>query len=79
MLPPAPPLLSTTKDWPKVLDSWSQISRLTPSVPPPGAKGTMKRTGLVGHAAWARPARNGAAAARLPNIKSRRFIRLVLR
>ena len=57
-----------TKDWPKVLPSWSQIRRLTLSVPPPGAKGTMKRTGLVGHAACAR-AVNGAATARLPSIR----------
>ena len=68
MLPPAPPLLSITNVWLKVRLNRSQISRLTESVPPPGANGTMNRTGLAGHAVCAR-ATKGAARARLPSIK----------
>ena len=41
--------------WPKVVrESWSAIRRLTVSVPPPGANGTIQRIGLLGHALWAR-------------------------
>src|SRR6266849_204207 len=54
MLPPAPPLLSTTTVWPRLRESWSAIRRLTVSVPPPGANGTIQRIGRVGQADWAR-------------------------
>src|SRR4051794_6993964 len=48
MRPPAPPRFSTTIVWPSAGLSFSDMSRATASVPPPGAFGTMRRMGLVG-------------------------------
>jgi hypothetical protein len=47
-------LLSTTTVWPRLRESRSAIRRLTVSVPPPGANGTIQRIGRVGQAGWAR-------------------------
>jgi len=48
MMVPAPGLFSTTTGWPQRVDSWSAIRRPTMSVAPPGANGTIRRTGRVG-------------------------------
>src|SRR5215218_3293282 len=70
MLPPAPGLLSTTKDWPSDLVSSCATARARMSVVPPAGNGTTMRTGLVGQAACAnedsgsRPVANAMPAAR---------------
>src|SRR5687767_12599914 len=50
MLEPAPGLLSTTIDWPRLRDSGSPITRETRSAAPPGAKPSTSLTGRVGQA-----------------------------
>src|SRR5690242_2936024 len=56
--PPAPPRLSTTNCWPRISDNFAENTRAVMSLPPPGANGTITRTGLVGYCwAW-----TGAAA-----------------
>src|SRR5215216_4636146 len=44
-LPAAPGLFSTTTDWPMAADSFGLIRRARMSEVPPGAKGTISRTG----------------------------------
>src|SRR6266516_438497 len=51
MVPPAPVRFSMTTCWPIARDTGSPTTRATKSRPPPGASGTMKRTGRLGHAA----------------------------
>jgi hypothetical protein len=48
MTPPAPGLFSTMTWVPMVAVSFCAIKRPMKSEPPPGANGTMMRTGLVG-------------------------------
>src|SRR5574340_1010276 len=48
--PDAAGRLSTTTGWPNRSESLGVMSRATRSEPPPGAKGTSIRTGLVGYA-----------------------------
>jgi hypothetical protein len=48
MMPPAPPLFSTTMVWPSSFDSGSIRSRAVRSTPPPGGKGTMILIGRLG-------------------------------
>ncbi|HKB63580.1 MAG TPA: hypothetical protein VKD03_11975 [Burkholderiales bacterium] len=48
MLPPAPERFSTTTGCPQVSVSFSAIRRTMMSFGPPGANGTMIRTGLEG-------------------------------
>src|SRR5262249_56660299 len=50
MVPPAPVRFSITICWPIARDIDSPTTRATKSSPPPGASGTMKRTGRLGHA-----------------------------
>src|SRR5690242_6927495 len=52
MRPAAPPRLSTTNCWPRASESFCENWRAEMSLPPPGANGTMTRTGLVGYC-WA--------------------------
>jgi len=59
MLPAAPGRLSTITCWPNSSESFWAIGRAVVSVPPPTAKPTIMRTGLVGYS-WAAA---GAAAA----------------
>src|SRR6185503_1774646 len=47
-MPPAPPRLSTTNVWPSASVYFFARSRAVRSVVPPGAAGTMMRTGLAG-------------------------------
>src|SRR5687767_7962272 len=47
-MPAAPARLSTTTCWPRDSESLELIVRATMSVPPPGGKATMMRTGLDG-------------------------------
>src|SRR5688572_17738926 len=47
--PAAPPRLSTTNCWPRYSESLFENTRAVMSLPPPGANGTMTRTGLVGY------------------------------
>src|SRR6187200_176362 len=65
MLPPAPALFSTITDCPMFSESFLATMRPAVSVPPPGAKPTVRVTGRVGAqacaAAW--PAKASAAAA----------------
>src|ERR1700738_5055159 len=66
MVPPAPPTFSTMMVWPNVRDMWSPRRRVTTSVGPPAANGTMTVIGLSGngagggqgHARMAPPHRN---------------------
>src|ERR1700738_725513 len=51
MVPPAPPTFSTMMVWPNVRDMWSPRRRVTTSVGPPAANGTMTVIGLLGN--WA--------------------------
>src|SRR5216117_1553803 len=48
MLPPAPARFSTTNCWPRVSLSFAPTILAMMSTGPPGAKGTMTRTGLFG-------------------------------
>src|SRR5688572_31684028 len=48
-MPAAPARLSTTTCWPRYSESLGLIVRATMSVPPPGGKATMMRTGLEGN------------------------------
>src|SRR5258708_25749765 len=64
MLPPAPARFSTTNCWPRLSLSFTPTILAMMSTGPPGAKGTMTRTGLLGHAwAWQAPANAHAASA----------------
>src|SRR6187399_3246641 len=49
MLPPAPGRLSTTTDWPNDSVNCCDRTRATMSVPPPGAYGTINRSGRDGY------------------------------
>src|SRR6476469_5444516 len=51
ILPPAPPLFSTTTDWPQTSCRRLLMRRAVISVEPPGANGTTTRTGLTGQSA----------------------------
>ncbi|MCY1559756.1 hypothetical protein D9M68_968240 [compost metagenome] len=48
MLPPAPPLLSITTDWPMFAASFFAIRRAAASAAPPAAKPTTSVTGFLG-------------------------------
>ncbi|MNV18226.1 hypothetical protein D3C71_1090470 [compost metagenome] len=48
ILPPAPGLFSTTKDWPNCLASTLETLRVRVSVVPPAVNATITRTGLSG-------------------------------
>src|ERR1700730_16854949 len=50
IVPPAPVLFSITTCWPIVREICSPTTRAKKSNPPPGASGTMKRTGAAGYA-----------------------------
>src|SRR6478672_7377968 len=51
ILPPAPPLFSTTTDWPQTSCRRLLMRRAVISVEPPGVNGTTTRTGLTGQSA----------------------------
>ena len=66
-VPPAPVRFSTTICWPIERDMTSPTARAIKSIAPPGASGTMKRTGRFGHGVsaappWARAARTAGSA-----------------
>src|SRR5262249_52602478 len=67
-VPPAPPIFSTTSVWPSVRDIWSPTRRVTTSVGPPAANGTMTVIGLFGYWAAAGALCNESAS-RLPAIR----------
>src|SRR6266566_9773161 len=67
-VPPAPPIFSTTSVWPSVRDIWSPTRRVTTSVGPPAANGTITVIGLFGYCAAA-GALCSASARRLPAIR----------
>jgi hypothetical protein len=69
MLPAAPGLLSTYTDCPRPLLSSTASVRAMISELPPGAKGTTKRTALLGQAAWARNVAGRQAAADAARVK----------
>ena len=48
ILPAAPGRLSTMTCWPRASESFYAIGRAVASVPPPGAKPTSMRIGLIG-------------------------------
>jgi len=48
MLPPAPPMFSTTSGWPSAACIGSAISLASASTGPPAGNGTMTTMGLVG-------------------------------
>src|SRR5258706_11533584 len=51
MLPLCPGRLSSTMRWPSTSPSLGEMMRIVVSVPPPGADGTMIRTGRSGYSA----------------------------
>jgi hypothetical protein len=55
MLPPAPARLTITAGWPNLAFSPVETMRAITSVGPPGAAGTMNRTGRLGYgpSVWA--------------------------
>src|SRR5215471_617093 len=67
-VPPAPPIFSITSVWPSVRDIWSPTRRVTTSVGPPAANGTMTVIGLFGYWAAAGALCNESAS-RLPAIR----------
>src|SRR5262249_56189060 len=76
-----PPGFAVMNWWRKVwLSLWAR-GRATRSVPPPAANGTMIRTGLSGHAAWAAAtfgaASPGAPRATAPDAKRRKSRRRI--
>src|ERR1700694_5018035 len=64
---PPPAGLSTTTNLPNDSASFCAIRRADASVPPPGANGTMRRTGLAGYVAGCADTCTEAAAARTAN------------
>ena len=48
IVPPAPPMFSTTSCWPRISLIFWQSTRASASVGPPAAKGTITVIGLVG-------------------------------
>src|SRR6516162_1393385 len=60
IVPPAPVRFSITICWPIARDTGSPTRRATKSSPPPGASGTMKRTGRLGHVASVVPCARAA-------------------
>jgi hypothetical protein len=70
MFPAAPGLLSTNTFWPMVLAISPATARATISELPPGAKGTTRRSGLVGQSAWARASQGEVASAAAPEVAS---------
>src|SRR6186713_824763 len=60
LLLPAPARLLITTWWPKLSDNFAATKRAITSVGPPGAKGTIMRTDLVGYC--------GSAALAAPNV-----------
>src|SRR5262249_55664744 len=78
MVPPAPVRFSTTTCCPIVRDMRSPVARAIKSIAPPGASGTMNRTGLFGqfdacaHARVRLP-RPAATAPVAANRSARRF------
>src|SRR5687767_4145487 len=74
MLPPAPPLFSTTTGCPHASVSLAAMARPKVSAIPPTANGTTILIGLVGYAwAWAAPA-NASAARAMPAAKVLRIM-----
>src|SRR5262249_36813194 len=65
---PGPPIFSITSVWPSVRDIWSPTRRVTTSVGPPAANGTMTVIGLFGYWAAAGALCNESAT-RLPAIR----------
>src|SRR6516162_1746511 len=61
MVPPAPVRFSITICWPIARDTDSPTTRATKSSPPPGASGTMKRTGRLGHVVSVAPCARAAS------------------
>src|SRR6266513_1206322 len=61
MLPPEPPRLSTMTGWLHFSASFCAIGRARMSLPPPGGKGTVSLTGLVGNACAPASCVNAAA------------------
>ncbi len=54
MEPAAPGWLTTTIFWPSTFSSSAAVTRVTWSVEPPAAQGTIRLMGLLGfHCAWA--------------------------
>src|SRR5258706_8792568 len=73
--PPAPVLFSTMNCWPSDSISLGCSRRATRSVPPPGGKGEIRRTGFIGQScAAARPAQ--IAASETPRLRTTRRIML---
>ena len=68
MLPLAPGRFSTITCWPRRAASGSATTRALLSATPPGVKGTMMRTGLVGHS---------CAPAALIRINQRKGVRAI--
>ena len=66
MSPAAPALVSTMHWWPHIAVSLLPTTRASASVPPPGGKPTMMRTGALGQLLWAQPAAGNAKAAAVP-------------
>src|SRR5262245_32945632 len=75
MMPPAPPLLSTTTVWPSSRERGSISRRAVRSTPPPGGKGTMILMGRSGKL-WA-PARRAAARTGNAAAATSRLLRLL--
>src|SRR3954471_1915716 len=74
-MPAAPGRLSTTTCWPSPAASCVETSRASRSLPPPGANGTMRRSGLVGYSAAA-ALKESAAAKAIP--KKRRSVSKII-
>jgi hypothetical protein len=53
MVPPAPPMLSTTTCWPSSLPSASATRRAITSLVPPAGNGLTIFSGLLGQLSWA--------------------------
>src|ERR1700675_2646704 len=73
MLPPAPGLFSTTNCWPSPLLISAEKARATMEELPPGAKGTIRRIGLVGYVCAGAAAAQQIAAANTANFDSTRL------
>src|SRR5512145_2030310 len=79
MVPPAPALFSTITGCPSSTERPCATARATPSVPPPGGKGTISLIGWVGHDwACAVPAAKASASAQAESTRKRWFMASLL-
>src|SRR5712691_925094 len=77
MLPPAPARFSTTNCWPRLSLSFAPTILAMMSTGPPGAKGTMRRTGLFGQSCAKQVPASAHAASATESFRLMNFLLLL--